>query len=118
VHCALAQARELRDTLEIHGTIAPLPDRDALIAPQVPGRILQVLVREGDRVKRDQALARIEDAALRDQAAQTAAQLAKARAETHLAATSRERIQRVFDHGIAARQELDDAVARVAEALR
>ena len=116
VRCAPAQARQLQDTIEIHGTIAPLPDRDALIAAQVPGRILRVLVREGDRIVRGQALARIDDAALHDQAKQAEAQLAKARAESTLAGSSRARTERLFERGIAARQELDEAVARLSTA--
>jgi RND family efflux transporter MFP subunit len=93
-----------------------LPDRDSQIAAQVAGRILRVLVREGDRVQRGQPLARIDDAPLADQALQAAAGLAKARAEANLAAVSRDRVQRVFDRGIAARQELDDAETRLATA--
>lgn len=116
VRCAPAQVRAIRDALQIHGTIAPLPDRDAQIAAQVPGRILRMLVREGDSVKRGQPLAQIDDAALIDQARQAEAQLAKARAENNLAGTSRARVARVFERGIAARQELDDATAREATA--
>jgi RND family efflux transporter MFP subunit len=116
VRCAPAESRELQDSIELHGNVAPLPDRDAQVAAQVPGRLSRVLVREGDRVTRGQPLARIDDAALVDQAKQAAAQLAKARTESGLAAVSRTRIQRVFEHGIAARQELDDAEARLANA--
>jgi RND family efflux transporter MFP subunit len=116
VRCARAEARDVQDTIELHGTVAPLPDRDSQIAPQVAGRILRLFVREGDQVTAGQPLARIDDAALADQAKQAAAQLAKARTETSLAAVSRDRIQRVFDRGIAARQELDDADARLATA--
>jgi RND family efflux transporter MFP subunit len=116
VRCAPAKDRVMRDTLEIHGTIAPLPDRDAQIAAQVSGRILRMLVREGDRVKRGQPLALIDASALADQAKQAQAQVAKARAESGLAGTSRARVQRVFDRGIAARQELDDATARLSTA--
>jgi RND family efflux transporter MFP subunit len=114
VRCAPVESRELQDSIELHGNVAPLPDRDAQVAAQVPGRISHVLVREGDRVTRGQPLARIDEAALTDQAKQAAAQLAKARAESNLASVSRARIQRVFEHGIAARQELDDAEGRLA----
>jgi RND family efflux transporter MFP subunit len=116
VRCAPVQARDVQDTVELHGTVAPLPDRDAQIAAQVPGRIMAVLVREGDRVQKGQPLARIDDAALADQAKQAAAQLAKARAESNLAGLSRARVQHVFERGIAARQELDDAETRLATA--
>jgi RND family efflux transporter MFP subunit len=116
VRCAPIEERILRDALEVHGTLAPLPDRDAQIAGQTAGRLLRVLVREGDRVVRGQPLAQIDAAALRDQVTQAGAQLAKARAESHLAVTSRDRIALVFERGIAARQELDDADGRVATA--
>jgi RND family efflux transporter MFP subunit len=116
VRCAPLEARTVRAQVILHGTVAPLPDRDAQIAPQVAGRIIEVLVREGDRVTRGQPLARIEDAALADQVKQAGAQVAKAAAETNLARTTRDRVARVVDRGIAARQELDDAQARLATA--
>ena len=78
VRCAPVETRALRAQVVLHGTVAPLPDRDAQIAPQVAGRIVEVLVREGDRVTRGQPLARIEDAALADQAKQAGAQVTKA----------------------------------------
>jgi RND family efflux transporter MFP subunit len=114
VHCLPAETRLLHAQVVVHGTVAPLPDRDAQVAPQVAGRITRVLVREGERVSSGQPLARIDDAALADQARQAAAQLARAQAETGLARTTRARVDRVFQHGIAARQELDDAEARLA----
>jgi RND family efflux transporter MFP subunit len=116
VRCAPAQLRELRAQVLLHGTVAPLPDRDAQIAPQVAGRIVAVLVREGDPVTRGQPLARIDDAALSDQVKEANAQLAKAQAEAGLARTTRARVERVVERGIAARQELDDADARLATA--
>ncbi len=116
VRCAAAEVRSVRDSLELHGTVVPLPDRDAVIAPQVAGRILRVLVHEGERVRAGQPLARIDAAPLSDEAKHATAQLEKASAERALAETSHARVQRVFDRGIAARQELDDAVTRVATA--
>jgi RND family efflux transporter MFP subunit len=116
VRCAPVETRSVRTQVVLHGTVAPLPDRDAQIAPQVPGRILAVLVREGDQVARGQPLARVDAAALSDQVKEADAQLAKAQAEAGLARTTRARIDRVFQRGIAARQELDDAEARVATA--
>ncbi len=116
VRCAPIETRALRSQVVLHGTVAPLPDRDAQIAPQVTGRIVEVLVREGDPVTRGQPLARIDDAALVDQSRQAGAQVAKAAAETNLARTTRDRVARVVERGIAARQELDDAQARLATA--
>jgi RND family efflux transporter MFP subunit len=107
---------QLAQTVELRGTIAPLPDRDAQVAAQVSGRILHVQVREGDRVKAGQVLAHIDAAPLLDQAHEADAALARARAEHKNAQTTLTRVQRVFEHGIAARQEVDDASARAASA--
>src|SRR5439155_26269970 len=101
---------------ELRGTISPLPDRDAQVAPQVAGRIVAVLAREGDRVTAGQPLARIDDAPLVDQASEAAAALSKVQAERRNADATRARVERVFEHGIAARQEVDDAATRAATA--
>ncbi len=112
VRCAGVEMATVEDTIELRGTVAPLPDRDAEVAPQVAGRIAKVLVREGDRVAAGQPVARIEDAGLVDQANEAAAALAKAEAERRNADATRARTERVFEHGIAARQEVEDAVTR------
>jgi len=107
-------ATELRDVVEVRGTVAPLPDRDALLAPQVAGRLLKVEVREGDAVAEGTVVARVDDAPLVDAALQADAALTRAKAEHHNAVTTLARTQHVFEQGIAARQELDDAVAKEA----
>src|SRR5664279_4182518 len=50
VKCVPAQKAMLRAGIEVRGTVAPLPDRDAQVAPQVVGRILRIYLREGDPV--------------------------------------------------------------------
>jgi RND family efflux transporter MFP subunit len=117
VRCAPAVARTVGDAVELRGTIAPLPNRDAQVAAQVPGRILRVLVREGDSVSAGQEVARVDAAPLADDAAQAEAARDKTVAERKNAEATRARVERVFEHGIAARQEVDDAVAR-ADAAR
>src|SRR4051812_12927249 len=112
VRCGPVESLEVTDAIEVRGTVSPLPDRDAQIAPQVPGRIMQVLVREGDKVAAGQPVARIDDAPLVDQASEAEAALAKTHAERRNAEATRVRVERVFEHGIAARQEVDDATTR------
>jgi HlyD family secretion protein len=116
VHCGPVQIAEVADAIDLRGTIAPLPDRDAQIAPQVAGRILQLFAREGDRVAVGQPVARVEDSVLVDQAHEAAAVLEKVRAERRNADATQARTERVFAHGIAARQEVDDAATRAATA--
>jgi RND family efflux transporter MFP subunit len=116
VTCAPVQQATVRDAIEIRGTIAPLPERDAQVAPQVSGRVLRVFAREGDRVAQGEVVARIDDTTLVDAAHQAEAGLARARAEQKNAAIALTRVQRVFEHGIVARQEVDDATAKLASA--
>jgi RND family efflux transporter MFP subunit len=112
VRCAPVESAEVTDAIELRGTVSPLPDRDAQIAPQVAGRIMQLLVREGDKVAAGQPVARIDNAPLIDQASEAEAALAKTHAERRNAEATRVRVERVFEHGIAARQEVDDATTR------
>ena len=116
VRCAPLQPLTVADTLQLTGTIAALPDRDAQIAPQVPGRILEVRVREGDVVKAGQIVARVDAGPLSDEANAARASLARVDAEVKNAEATAARAERVFERGIAARQEVDDAQARAAAA--
>ena len=117
VRCAALQPMTVAETIQLTGTISALPDRDAQVAPQVPGRILEVRVREGDVVKAGQLLARVDSGPLSDEARAARASLARTDAEVKNAEATAARVQRVFERGIAARQEVDDAQAR-AEAAR
>ncbi len=116
VRCLPVSTLRVVDSVELRGTIAPLPERDASLAPQVTGKIVEVAVREGDVVDAEQPLARIESARYEDQAKEADAALQKARAERATAKASLARVERLFDHGIAPRQEVDDAELRLANA--
>lgn len=72
------------------------------IAPRAGGRIVQLLVDEGDRVKEGQILARLEDADLR----RTVEEL---EARERYARQSFQRIEALVERGVAAAVELDRA---------
>jgi RND family efflux transporter MFP subunit len=112
VRCAAAEAATMTDAIELRGTVSPLPERDAQVAAQVAGRLLRVQVREGDVVGVGQPVASVDDAPLVDDARAAQAVVARTRAELENAKATSTRVQRVFEHGIAARQEVDDAKAR------
>ena len=116
VHCAVVATRTVEDVVELRGTVSPPPDRDAQVAPQVAGRIVQVFVGEGDAVTAGQPVARIDSSVLIDQANEARAARDRARAERLNAEATRARTERVFEHGIVARQEVDDATTRAASA--
>jgi RND family efflux transporter MFP subunit len=111
---AAASKRTLRETLLAAGTLNPLPGADVKLGSLVAGRLSEVLVAEGDRVKEGQVLARIEATPFRDALAQAEAQLGQARAQQNNDDRKLERAQKLFAAGIAARQEVDDAQAQAA----
>jgi RND family efflux transporter MFP subunit len=112
VRCATAKAATIAEVIELRGTVSPLPDKDAQVAAQVAGRVLQVQVREGDEIASGQPVAHIDSAALVDEARAAEAAVARTHAELKNAQATSARVERVFEHGIAARQEVDDATAR------
>ncbi|NDY43378.1 efflux RND transporter periplasmic adaptor subunit, partial [Dissulfurirhabdus thermomarina] len=89
----------------------------AEIAPRVTGQILEVRVREGDRVRRGDLLARLDDRPERDRVAGLRAALDAARTAfaTQEAVTGRDR--RLFEAKALSREALDRSVAAL-EAAR
>ncbi len=116
VRCAPVEEGTVIDSVALRGTVAPQPERDALVAPQIQGRLLKVTVQEGDDVEEGQIIARVDASSLIDQAAQTDAALERARAENRNAKSTLARTEQVFEKGIAPRQELDDTTERAASA--
>jgi RND family efflux transporter MFP subunit len=81
------------------------------VAPKFPGRILDISVRAGDRVKRGQVLAKLDEAEIQARLAQARSALAAAEAEAGRARADARRIQNLFAKEAATRQDLDTAVA-------
>jgi RND family efflux transporter MFP subunit len=116
VRCAAASPQRLFRVVNLRGAVEIAPGHHALVAPQVAGRLLSVSVREGDRVRRNAVLAEVDARASQDAVTQARATLAGAEAASQNAALTADRTRRLLEHGIAARQELDDAEARLASA--
>jgi RND family efflux transporter MFP subunit len=100
---------DLTATMSISGTIAGLPNRDVRVSSLVAGRVAQVMVAEGDRVEQGQVLGKIDDRPFRDQLQQAEAAVARAKASLENARLSAARNQNLFERGIAARKDLEDA---------
>lgn len=83
----------------------------AQVAPKIPGRILEISVRAGDRVQRGQALARLDQAEIQARLGQARSALAAAEAEAGRARADARRFQNLFAKEAATRQDLDTAVA-------
>ncbi len=100
---------DISQTLTISGTLAAPPNQDVKVSSLVPGRIAELRVAEGDRVEAAQVLAKLDDRPLRDQLQQAEAAADQARANLENARLALARNQNLFERGIAARKELEDA---------
>jgi RND family efflux transporter MFP subunit len=87
--------------------------------PKVAGRVEAISVRLGDRVRRGQMLAKIEDRELQEQVRQaqasyevSAATIRQREADLRFAQTNLDRSRNLFDRQLIPRQTFDDAEAR------
>ena len=93
-----------------------MPNQDVKIAALVAGRVVAMNVAEGDYVKAGQVVADIDLRPLDDQKRQAAAALAQAKAELENAKLNLNRTERLFERGIAAGKEVEDARTQLATA--
>jgi membrane fusion protein (multidrug efflux system) len=100
-------------TLAVTGTIAALPNEDAKVSSPVPGRIAKVLVAEGDHVSAGQAMAQVDPQTFRDQVKQADGAVEQAKANLQNANANRDRMENLFQRGIAAGKEVEDARTQV-----
>lgn len=117
-----ARAENVPDLLEAMGTVRAA--ETSSLSSQMMGTILEIRVREGDRVRRGQVMAVIDDsqprAALdRATAADTAVrqQLAGADSDLSLAESTLKRYQTLYDRKSVSPQEFDEVKARQQSAL-
>src|ERR1700722_8680156 len=59
--------------LQLSGSVAAVPNRDVKVSAQVPGRVTDLTVAEGDRVSAGQLIAKLDDHSFRDQVTQAEA---------------------------------------------
>jgi RND family efflux transporter MFP subunit len=100
---------DISDTLSLNGTAAALPNEDVRVSALVPGRIAELSVAEGDRVRAGQVVARLDNHSYRSQLQQAEAGQQQAKANFDNAQLSHTRDEDLFTRGIVARKELEDA---------
>jgi membrane fusion protein (multidrug efflux system) len=100
---------DIRETVVIRGSVAPLPNQDVRVSALVPGRVAEMRVAEGDSVTAGQVLARLDTHPYQGQLRQAEAAVQLAKANLSNAESSRKRNEDLFQHGIAARKDLEDA---------
>lgn len=91
------------------GLVVALPGAEVRLAAERAGRLLRVLVHEGERVRSGQLLAEIEASDLQAALARAQARLAESEAERRLAARSLDRLRQLVRLDISPPNALDEA---------
>lgn len=99
----------ISDLATVTGTVFALPNQDVRVSSLVAGRIARVMVADGDRVGAGEVLAKIEEQPYRDQLQQAEASVEQAKANVENARLSARRNEDLFQRGIAARKDVEDA---------
>jgi RND family efflux transporter MFP subunit len=98
------------------GMVSAAPGADWVITAPEPARIVELPKAEGDHVKPGDLLVRFEIPARATEVAQRRAEVAQAQARVANAQASVKRLTTLFEHGVAAQKELEDARQLLAEA--
>ena len=106
----------IRATLTVTGTVTAAPGADLLVIAPEPARIAEIPHAEGDRVRRGDVLVRFEIPAYAADVATKRGDVARAQARLQNARAAQTRAHDVFDRGIAARKEVEDADRELADA--
>lgn len=111
---AVAERARLRSGVALSG---PLEAKITIvIGAPIADVVAEMLVNEGDAVRRGQALARFRDDVLRTAAASAQAELASARTTQTLAVAESTRAETLFTEGAIARRDRDNALAALEQA--
>jgi RND family efflux transporter MFP subunit len=104
----------VQQTATISGNVVAPPNKDVKLSALVAGRIETLTVSEGDRVRSGEILATIDSHTYDDQLRQSQAALQQADATVQNAQQNLKRNQTLFQRGIAAGKDLEDAKTQLA----
>jgi len=108
--------KTLVEEVTVRGSVAAVRNEDVKVSALVAGRVNAVTVGEGDSVRQGQVIAELDRQPLEDQRRQAAASVEQARAQVENARLNLQRNQQLFERGIAAGKEVEDARAQMASA--
>ncbi len=116
VMTAPAVAGPIRGRVHATGLVSPAPGGEAVVVAPEAARIVEIPHAEGDRVKAGDVLVRFEIPSSAAEVQKQAAEVARAQAALANAESNRVRSHDLFDRGVAARKEMEDADRAVADA--
>jgi membrane fusion protein (multidrug efflux system) len=98
-------AGDFSRTLRLTGTLSPLVE--AAVKARIPGELVEVAVREGDAVRKGQAVARIDQTEVQARLAARAADVEAAHAQLGLAEKNRAMQRKLLDQNFISRNAFD-----------
>lgn len=99
----------IRPVVTATGTVKPATGAELLVSAPQSARIAEMPKGVGDRVRKGDLLVRFDIPSLDADASERRSALASAEARVTTAQANEQRVQLLFQHGIAARKELEDA---------
>jgi len=111
-----ARRGSIRGVIAAAGTVRPAPGFEQLVTAPQPARILEIPKAEGDVVHKGDLLVRFDIPSLDADAATKRSDVERANARLESARASEQRVAGLFERGIAARKEVEDARRELAEA--
>ena len=117
VKTAIVEEGSISEWVELQGRVSAPYDRDAVLAPQVSGRIVFLHARVGDEVKEGAVLARVESGPVDDELKAAEAAARRSEADLVFKRTVAKRSRDLVAKGVASREEAEsaDAAAVAAE---
>jgi RND family efflux transporter MFP subunit len=106
----------LRGVLHATGVVNPAPEGELIVIAPEAGRIMDIPRAEGERVAKGDVLVRFEIPSLTAEVQRQAAEVQRAQAALATTKANQTRQQQLFDRGIAARKDVEDADRTVADA--
>jgi membrane fusion protein, multidrug efflux system len=100
---------DISRVVTLTGTAGAPLNQDVRVSALVAGRIVDLKVAEGDRVATGELLAMLDDLPYRDQLQQAEAAAQQAKASSENAQLAFQRNEDLFNRGIAARKDMEDA---------
>lgn len=116
VSTASAATGNIRATITVTGTVTAAPDADQVVIAPQPARIAEIPPAEGDRVRAGDLLVRFDIPELVAEVATKRAEVARAEARLQNAGAAQARAHDLFERGVAARKEVEDADRELADA--
>jgi len=111
-----ASAGPIRPVIAATGEVQAAPGAELLVVPPQEARIAELPKSVGDRVRRGELLVRFEIPSLEADTAARRSDLARAQAQLETARQAADRLAGLYERGIAARKEVEDARRDLAQA--